>query len=926
MRRTRFDTRLIQILSAMGALAIMVGIAAIAVNRYLVRAHNDLNQSSLPAMELASRIGASAEVVGSLATAFVQADTSEDLDRISDALAAAVGDIEAGARELARASPSAPVPAPETRATELVAQMTGTGHDVLKLADRIEGQAAELASHGSRLDALIEAETDLARLRITAGIVGIYLDPDANSRPALDNLADRHFFAFERLTELARLVDAVRLRVQQVPDITAQPELVATAEDLSRHLELAGRRLDFLPSASARDEAAEHLSRFNSAMAPGGLIDLQKDRIASEAATAEASEQLRRIISDLSEQARRARDAVQTEGLARIADVQRQSAMVTVALLAVVAAAVAAGSILWIYARRRLVARLGNLSRRIVAVAGGDHGEPLQISGQDEIGRMEKALNILRRRARDEARLREHLEEAVIARTGDVVAEMRASDAARAEAEAANRSKTEFLARMSHEIRTPLNGIIGMLGLLKAEMSDPDHRERVQTAHSSARELLDITNDILNYAGSEDGGNRGNPVHFRLRDLVGQMGHHLRSLAAEKGLEADVDLAETAPPVLCGDVVKIRQVVGNLISNAVKYTTQGTVTLSVDHATADASGQPVVSFTVADTGIGMTREAIEHAFDAYARTDAVKRAGIEGLGLGLAISRNLTEALGGVLSVESEPGVGSRFTLTVPLMPGDAELMEEDEAKPSAADLNRRVLVIDDHAVNRMVARGYLERMGCRVREADTGAAGVQASRAERFDLILIDHDLPDMSGEEVAARIGEGEGKPLLVALTAHLIEDTAENRARLGVAQVLSKPVSPRALSELLAGLSPVNPTSGGTDVHESLIEDISDLGRDTTGRIVREFLQDLPSAVNAIRAAPADQQRRAAHRLKGAASNFRLDDLCAVLAEVEDCEGGADGTLLNRVGECANTAAAQLEAAAAQAGLQIEAGSTK
>ncbi|WP_232295801.1 ATP-binding protein [Pseudorhodobacter aquimaris] len=544
------------------------------------------------------------------------------------------------------------------------------------------------------------------------------------------------------------------------------------------------------------------------------------------------------------------------------------------------------------------------------------------ISGQDEIGRMEKALNILRRRAEDADRLRGNLEEAVMARTGDVVAEMQASDAARAKAEAADRSKTDFLARMSHEIRTPLNGTIGMLDLLVAEEPDPDLKQRAHAALASARALLDITNDILNYAASEDSKNPDNAVHFHLREFVGQLGHQLQSLTLPKKLDAIVDLSEGAPIVLYGDVVKIRQIVGNLISNAVKYTKSGTVMLSVDHALDAQNGKPVISFSVADTGVGMTQNAISYAFDAYTRADSAKRAGIEGIGLGLAISRKLTEALGAALTVESEPGVGSRFTLTVPLALGDAALArdEADVTGDVARDLN--VLVIDDHAVNLMVARGYLERLGCRVHQAGTGAAALEAAAEQRFDLVLIDLDLPDMRGEKVAELLGQNPDAPMLIALTAYLVEDTVESRARLGVSYVLQKPISPRALASVLDGVSSGDPREQ-MSVLESLRDDISDLGAETTGMIVREFLAALPADVDMVLTASGKAQQKAAHKLKGAAANFRLEALCAALLRVE---AGADAESLDAVKRLAAEAARLLQAAMKEAGLQTVAGSTK
>ena len=908
----------------MGFLAVMVSVAAIGVNRYLVRSHDALIASNLPAIELASRIGSEAELVGALVTGFLQADDAAELGRLAEALTGTVASMEDGLHRLERGRGD--TDAPGTPAIAIATDLSQASAAALRLADDIAAEAVALARTGEDLGAVIEAGTDLARLRVTAGIAGLYSDRPADPRPALDALADRHFFAFERLTELTRMVDAIRLQLQQIPGITRAEPLEALRRDLADQLSVVDRRLVFLPSDAGRREADAQLSRLSEALAPGGIFSLARERIALRGRIASGALRLQDLVSGLSARARTAQRETQDASLARIASAERRATLTSAGLLATVLVALGIGAVLWLYARRQLVARLGTISRRIVAVAGGDHGDPMPISGHDEIGRMEKALNILRRRARYAARLRESLEEAVIARTGDVVAEMRSSDAARAQAEAANRSKTEFLARMSHEIRTPLNGIIGMLGLLASEETDAARKQRAEVAHRSARELLAITNDVLTYASSEDQANRGNPVHFRLRELVGQMGQQLRSLAAEKGLTAVVDLVEPAPPVLFGDVVKIRQVVGNLVSNAVKYTRRGTVALTVDHALSEATGQPVVSFTVADTGVGMTREAVAHAFDVYTRTDAARRAGIEGVGLGLAISRKLTEALGGALTVESEPGVGSRFTLTVPLLPGDAARIAEDEAPPSQAELGRDVLVIEDHAVNRMVARGYLERLGCHVEDAETGAAGIAAAAARRFDLVLVDLDLPDMHGEEVAARIGAAPDAPRLVALTAHLIEDSAQNRARLGVERILTKPISPRALAEVLSAAAPAEAQSDAAPVLASLQGDISDLGAATTGQIVQAFLQDLPGALETIRTAPPERQRKAAHRLKGAASNFRLDDLCALLARIETAEGGADDRLLAQALAAAERAGATLERAAAQAGLQTAAGSTK
>ncbi|MCL3882563.1 ATP-binding protein [Marivita sp. GX14005] len=925
MKRTRFDTRLIQILSALAALAIIVGLAAIGVNRYLMRSQSAMIETALPAVQTTSRIGASAEVVGSLAAAFVeQADTGDDLGQITGALSRAVGELEAGAQRLSGLTPEGGA-ITTSGASGIVERMAQAGQARLELSARIDAAAAAAGRRGEALDAVIAAATDLARVRITAGIARLYSGAEDSRRAALDALADEYVFAFERLTEFGRLVDAMRLELQQVPGITTLGDLSRARTDLASRLEVAERRIAYLPTEAAQRDVRRLLDAQRTVLAGGGLLDLQRERILLRDAIASDSAALRDVIGRLTEEARAARDATQAAALARIADAERRAALMSAALLALVIVAVGLGAVLWLYARRQLVARLAALSQRIVAVARGDYGAPMPLSGQDEIGRMEKALNILRRRTMEAERLRDSLQDAVIARTGDVVAQMKEADAARDRAEEADRSKTEFLARMSHEIRTPLNGIIGMLSLLESETDDPGRLARVRTATASARDLLEITNDILGYASGEVRSG-GEPIHFALRELVGQLGHQLQSLASDKGLESVVDLANPEPVILYGDLVKIRQIVGNLISNAVKYTRHGSVVLTVDHAAGAGDDEIVVSFAIADTGVGMTPETVARAFDAYSRTEDARRAGIEGLGLGLAISRKLTEALGGALDVESEPGVGSRFTLTVPLKRGDASRMEDAGAVLSAEPVCRDVLVIDDHAVNRMVARGYLERLGCRVTDAATGAAGLSAAREHPVDLVLIDMDLPDMTGAEVAAELGASESGPVLVALTAHLIEDTPFERARLGVARVLGKPISPHALIEALKLCNQEEPEMGETDVLQSLQADIEDIGPEITAQIVTEFLGDLRDATTRLEAADPDAQRKAAHRLKGAASNFRLNALCEALARIEAGKGAIDPSLVDAAKAEAERAETTLRDAARAARLQTEAGSTK
>ena len=884
MQNARFDTRLFQVFALLGVLTLLVGGVSIAVNRYLIREHQAIVSRNLPVAELASRVGASADLAGSLAMTFAQARSHADLDEATRALDRALAEIEAAIAGLeSRMDHPLPRPPEGTPAAGgIVTRMSIDATLALTLRGEVAAEARRLDAQAERLSVMVAGQTDLARLRITSTIAELTGPDTPPLRPALDALADRHFFAFERIGELARDADLIRISIAALARETGRGPLTEEAARLAGLLDDAAVRAAYLPTASAQRELRGLIEGFRKALAPGGLAD-QAARLADARARLETdSLLLRQRVDRLATFAQDLQAAAQQDNLDRIAAASESSAQLSLALLAAVVLALAAAGGVLFYARRQLIQRMGHVTDRLIGIARGDFGAPVAITGHDEIGRLEKALNILRRRTLEAARLRGHLEDAVIARTREVVAEMQASDAARAEAEDANTRKSLFLARMSHEIRTPLNGVIGMLDLMAGAETRPEAKARLVTALNSARDLVQITNDILTFAAAGDERQELAPVHFDLRELIGGLHAQMQALAGSKGLNVQVDLVPGAPPVLFGDVVKIRQVLMNLISNAVKYTPRGSVTLAVEHA-PDADGAPVLAFSVADSGVGMTPEQAAQAFEIYTRAEWVRRAGVEGSGLGLAIARRLTEALGGALAFESAPGVGSRFTLTVPLAVGDPALIaREDEGEGVRS--GALVLVVEDHPVNRMVARGFLERLGCRVTEAGTAAAGLAAAQAQHFDLALIDLDLPDRPGQEVIAALGQRSGGPVLAALTAHLIEDTPAGRAALGVAMVLSKPVSPRALAALLSGLEVAPGPQAGGDTLAGLHEDIAAIGAPVVAAMVAAFLQDLDPALDQIIAAKDEARARAAHRLKGAAANFRLGPLCEALKAAE------------------------------------------
>ncbi|MEM9577796.1 MAG: ATP-binding protein [Pseudomonadota bacterium] len=927
MQRTSFDKRLTQTLSFMVFLALMVGTSALAVNWFLSSTHRRFVEANLPILDTANEIDLAAQIISERSRDLILADRLDDLQRHESDLQIAMGTVRAKLAALPPDLAGSWSGARAAQISDIVGQLVQNRRRYIDLRNERAVLLQRVDQIGDRLSQVVTAELELARLRVTSQIVGLYTGQGSSQREALDRLADQYFFAFERLTEMEQTVNALRLSVQRLPDLATQPDVAAFETGFAAAIGDIETRQTFLPTQKARQEIGDLIAQLRLAVASSrGLAARQKSLLTLSLASQQANNMLENRVFDLSDDIGEIRNNVQQASIASLARADALSARLFVVLLVIVVIASLASIVLWVRVRRQLLRRLGDVSRRIISVAQGDYGAPVAISGHDEIGRLEKALNVLRRRAQDAETLRTQLEEQVIARTGDVVAQMKASDEARDTAERASASKTEFLARMSHEIRTPLSGMIGMLDLLRLDVTKTSQRARVETALASARELLDITNDILDFASSDDPVNRGNPVHFRLRDLVGQLGHQLIPLATQKDLDGEIELVEPAPAVLFGDVVKIRQIVGNLISNAVKYTQTGRVCLTVESAIDPENNCPVVSFSVADTGIGMTQEAVAHAFEAYKRTDSVRRSGAQGTGLGLAISRNLTEALGGSLHVESAPDVGSNFTLTVPLALGDPVQIDKEETVPAPVTRGQSVLVIDDHATNRMVARGYLQRLGCEVVEAGDGQSALAVLESKSVDYALIDFDLPDMTGKALAFAIAEAQPGITRILLTAHHIEDTDAHREDFGVARILSKPVSPRALSDILSGSSQGAQETPGTSGPEvSLRQDIEEIGSETTGQILGEFLSGLDGAVEGIKAAPQAERARLAHRLKGAASNFALTELCAHLADIEKTTPAASDQLLETLTEKADQAASQLRRAAHKLDMSIDRGST-
>jgi signal transduction histidine kinase/ActR/RegA family two-component response regulator len=379
-------------------------------------------------------------------------------------------------------------------------------------------------------------------------------------------------------------------------------------------------------------------------------------------------------------------------------------------------------------------------------------------------------------------------------------ANARALERAQAEAQAANHAKSAFLAMMSHELRTPMNGVMGMAHALAATALDRRQTDYLDTIVQSGDGLMAILNDILDLSKIEAGKLELERVSFDIAALAGHLHRLWDETARAIGVGLALEIAPGTPAWLVGDPVRVRQVLLNLIANAMKFTLQGGVRVTVGPGPAGG-----VEISVADTGIGMSAEQQIRLFQPFTQGEVSTTRRFGGSGLGLSICHELVTLMGGQIRVASRLDEGSTFTVTLPLAEGAAPVVVAVAAPALPAGLEgRRILVVDDNRVNQVVAQALLEAVGAVVALAGDGRQGLERLAAEAFDLVLMDVHMPTMDGIEALARIRAGEGGLAgipVIALTADGMSGEAERLMALGFDDVQHKPIQPAQLMRAVA-----------------------------------------------------------------------------------------------------------------------------
>lgn len=471
----------------------------------------------------------------------------------------------------------------------------------------------------------------------------------------------------------------------------------------------------------------------------------------------------------------------------------------------------------------------------------------------------------------------------------DLKKTQKALEASRVQAEAASQAKSDFLANMSHELRTPMNGIIGLADILSESQISTPHAELAHTIQSSAKGLLILLNDILDFSKIEAGELRMESIAFSPAALAEQSIVIQRTVAEKKHLDLSCSVSDTVPLRLLGDPVRVQQIVHNLLSNALKFTDLGSVTLKFS-GESRTDNLFMLHIEVRDSGIGIPLSQQKHIFTKFTQADLSTTRKYGGTGLGLSITQQLTQLMGGRIEVESAEGRGSTFHVFLPL-PVAAEApkaVHEARAVKHLPKLSGSVLLVDDHPVNLLFMRSLLERLGIHdFDQASNGRDAVLLAAKREYDLILMDCQMPDMDGLQATKAIRKSGGpsrESPIIALTADAMRGAAEKCLAAGMNDYVSKPIEKERLIAIMTSYLKSSPQPQAESVFDpSRLREFTENDASLTQKILDTFLEqaqeDISHIIHLYEAQSFKSWESAVHKLYGSCANIGASALAEI-----------------------------------------------